>query len=357
MQTEKKIYIALGVLVVLVGLVYMQLNRSKKDTAAHSETGAASSASFPEIKVPGDDIDKLTKLQVKNADKGTVTLEKKDDKWMVTAPVQAPANAAYVKQALDNLKELKVKDVINDTPQASDMYKDYQLDADKAVHVEAFKGNDKAFDMFFGKSGTRGQMARLASKPAIYVITGYSSYQFAREVKDWRNKEMLKFEDANVVSISIRNEEGEYSFSKNADKWSGSFKKKEIERFDPEKVKSLVSAYKGLNAEDFAESKSDADTGLDKPVATITFELKDNAGKYTINVGKTSTGSSRYALKDGDPIKYVIGSWAADWAVAKVEKFQKPDPKKADAGAAPPPPPMGGGMPGMPPGMPGMPME
>lgn len=350
MQTEKKIYIALGVLVLLVGLVYLQLNRSKKDTAAHSDPAAASSATFPEIKVAGEDIDKITKVKIKNADKGEVTLEKKDDKWSVTAPVQAPANGTYVKQMLDSLKELKVKDAINDTPQAADMYKDYQLENEKAVHVEAFKGNDKAFDMFFGKSGTRGQMARLASKPSIWVVTGYSSFQFARELKDWRNKEILKFEDANVVSIAIRNEEGAYSFSKNDDKWSGTFKAKAIDRFDPEKIKSLLSAYKGLNAEDFGEGKADADTGLDKPVATITFELKDNGGKHTVNVGKTSTGSSRYARKEGDPINYVIGSWAADWAVAKVDKFQKPEDKKGDAGAPAAPPP---GMPMMP-GMPGM---
>jgi hypothetical protein len=350
MQTEKKIYIALGVLVVLVGLVYLQLTRSKKDVAAHSEPTAASSASFPEIKLPADDVDKITKIQVKNGEKGSVTLVKSGDKWEVTAPVKAAANGSYVKQMLDNMKELKIKDVINDTPEAASTYKEYQLEAEKAVHVEAFKGNDKAFDMFFGKSGSRGQMGRLAAKPTIYVINGYSSFQYAREVKDWRNKEMLKFEDANVVSISLQNAEGDWSFSKNDDKWSGTLKKKAIERFDPDKVKSLLTAYKGLNAEDFADGKSDEDMGLDKPEATITFELKDNAGKHVVKVGKTSTGSSRYARKEGDATNYIMGSWAADWATGKLDKFQKPEEKK-DGGAAE------GGKPAMPamPGMPGMP--
>lgn len=332
MQTEKKIYIALGVLVVLVGLVYLQLNRSKKDAAAHTEPAAASSASFPEIKLPADDVDKITKVQVKNGEKGSITLEKDGDKWNVTAPVKAPANASYVKQMLDNMKELKIKDVINDTPQAADMYKEYQLEAEKAVHVEAFKGADKAFDMYFGKSGSRGQMGRLAAKPTIWVINGYSSYQYAREVKDWRNKEMFKFEDANVVSIALQNAEGDWSFSKNEDKWSGTLKKKAIERFDPEKVKSLLTAYKNLNAEDFADGKTDEEMGLDKPEATITFELKDNAGKHTVKVGKTSTGSSRYARKEGDATNYIMGSWAADWAVGKLDKFQKPEEKDAGAG-------------------------
>jgi hypothetical protein len=327
MQTEKKIYIALGILVVLVGLVYLQLNRSKKEAALHTDPATASSAAFPELKLAADDVDKITKLHIKNADKGEVTLEKTGEQWQVTAPVKAPANSSNVKQLLDNMKELKVKDVINDTPEAPNMYKEYQLEPEKAVHVEAFKGADKAFAMYFGKSGSRGQMARLGSKPTIWVVNGYSSYQYTREVKDWRNKEILKFEDANVASISLKNAEGDWSFSKNDDKWSGTLKKKPIDRFDPDKLKSLLSAYKNLTAEDFADDKTEADMGLDAPEATISFELKDGAGKHTLVVGKTATGTNRYARKEGDPTKFVIGSWAADWAVGKLDKFQKPDDK------------------------------
>jgi hypothetical protein len=82
--------------------------------------------------------------------------------------------------------------------------------------------------------------------------------------------------------------------------------------------------------------------------------LKDNAGKYVLHVGKTATGSNRYAQKDSDPTIYIVDSSVGDWATADVAKFQK----LPDGGSANPPPPahpmsMGGmgGMPGMPPGM------
>ena len=39
----------------------------------------------------------------------------------------------------------------------------------------------------------------------------------------------------------------------------------------------MLRAYKALTAEDFADDKTDADTGLDKP-ATLAFTLKDNGG-------------------------------------------------------------------------------
>ena len=62
------------------------------------------------------------------------------------------------------------------------------------------------------------------------------------------------------------------------------------------------------------------------------IKLKDNAGDYKLVFGKTSTGSNRYARKEGDTTIFVIGSWAADWAVAKPDKFQKPEEKDAGAG-------------------------
>ena len=70
-------------------------------------------------------------------------------------------------------------------------------------------------------------------------------------------------------------------------------------------------------AEDFGDGKSTAETGLDKPDSTVTVNLKDNAGKYVLRVGKVATGSSRYAQKDGDPTIFVIGSSAGDWVMSR----------------------------------------
>jgi hypothetical protein len=227
------------------------------------------------------------------------------------------------------LKEIKVKDVI-DTGKG--YYGNYDLDGDKPVHLEVYKGDTKAIDAYFGKSGSRGQMTRVAGKDGVWVSNGYSSYLYAREVKDWRDREVLKFEDANVVSVALDNAHGKFSFSKNGDEWSATYKGKTIERFDPEKDKDLLRAYKALSAEDFADDKTAADTGLDKPEATVQFTLKDNAGSPKVVVGKVSTGTSRYAQKDGTATVFTLSSWTSDWATAEVSKFQKP----GDAGAPKP---------------------
>lgn len=362
MKTEHQIYIALVVLAAGAGGLYLTKQNKAADANSHSATAA--SADLPSIAVGKDDVEKITKLEISSPNKDDktkstkVTLEKKGDSWEVSSPVSAKANAANVRSLLDNLKDLKVKETID---RSAGSYAQYELTDDKAVHFVAYKGADKATDLYFGKSGSRGQMARVGGKDGVYTTAGYSSYLYTREVKNWRETSILKFEDANAIQVDITNKNGAFSFSKNGDKWSATLTKrdkdgkldkaeKDWKAFDEGKVKDLLRGYKALNAEDFGEEKDKADSGVDKAEdngGVVHIKLKDNAGDLTIKVGKVQKGTSRWAIKDGDPILYAISSWSADWATAAPSKFEKSadDKKGKPPGGMPP------GMPGMPPGM------
>ena len=367
MKTDQKIYAAVAVLLLAVGGLYLTKQKTKEQATSHSATAA--SADLPSISVPKDDVEKITRLEISSPNKDdktkstTVVLEKKGDSWEVTKPVAAKANTSNVRSLLDNLKELKLKEVID---RGTGSYDNYEVEGAKAVHVQAFKGEGKTTDLYFGKSGSRGQMARVGGKDGVYIAEKYSSYLYTREVKNWRETGILMFEDQNAIQVDVTNKNGLFSFSKNGEKWSGSKtsrdkdgkleKKadKEWKGFEEAKVKDLLRAFKGLSAEDFAEEK--ADTGLDKAEdngGVVHIKLKDNAGEITVKVGKTAKGTSRYAIKDGgDGTVYTVSSWSADWATAAQSKFEKgADDKKAPPGGMPP------GMEGMPPGMqmPGMP--
>jgi Domain of unknown function (DUF4340) len=356
MKTEHKIYVAVAILLALAGGWYTTNQKKQKDIAAHS--APSSTTDLPTVAVSKEDVEAITKVEVKNADKSSITLEKKGDSWEVTAPVKAKANAANVRSLLDNLKEIKVKESID---RGSSTYKQYELDDEKGVHVTAFKGEGKIFDSYFGKSGSRGQLARIGGKDGVWVVNGYSPFLYTREVKNWRETSILKFEDANVIQASVTNPNGLFSFSQNDGKWSGSYTKrdkdgklndkpeKKWEKFDEGKVKEMLRAFKSLTAEDFGDEKSD--TGFDAAETNggvIQLKLKDNAGDITIKVGKTNKGTSRFALKEGgDGTVYVVSSWSADWATAKTDKFEKSDKKEEKKEGEEPP----GDIPGLPPGM------
>jgi hypothetical protein len=322
LSTEHKIYAGLAILAVLGGAVYMN-QQKQKDEAKRYSPGAAS-ANLPAIKLAAEDADKLTKITLQNEDKTDIVLEKKDDKWVLTKPVEYAANQGNVKSLVDNLKELKLKEQIET---GAGSYKDYGLEDGKTVHVVAYKGNDKVIDLQFGKSGGRGQMVRKTGVDGVFAATGYSPFLYTRDAKALRNNEILKFDDAAVTQVNLTNENGDFVFKKEGEGWKGTLKDKAIDRFDDAKVKDLVRAYKSLTAEDYADGKSEADTGLDKPAATLVFTRKEG-DPVKVELGKTSSGESRYLRTPGTPQVFTISSWAAGWGVAKAEKFQKPEEKK-----------------------------
>jgi hypothetical protein len=233
-----------------------------------------------------------------------------------------------VKDLIANLKDLKVDSQVNLTL-SDDVKKEKELDATHAVHVTAWKGGDKKVDELFGKSGAAGQLVLVSDKPtSVWAAKGFSSYLYKKEPKDFRDKELLKFDDGSVAHVTIENTHGTFSFTK-ADKWAATLDKKPIARFDEDKVKDMLRAYKALNADDFGDGKSLAETGLDKPDARVTIELKDGAGRYELALGKVSTGTNHWAKRADSDTIVQISNFASDFALADSSKYEA----TADAGA------------------------
>jgi hypothetical protein len=332
MSRDKLLIIGVVVLGLLGVLVYKQ---QQKD--ASLGTALAATKDFPTVNAT-DDIDKIS---ITNGDKPEIVLQRVTDPkappvdgggpatmWQLVKPVQAAASQQTVKDLVANLKDLKVESQVN-LKLDDDVRKDKQLDAAHAVHVVAWKGDDKKVDESFGKSGPAGQLVVVAGKPdQVWAAKGYSSFLYTKEAKDFRDKEIFKFDDGNAAQVTIANSHGTLSFTK-GDKWAATFNKKPLDRFSEDKLKDMVRAYKALNADDFGDGKSLADVGLDQPESTVTIVLKDNAGTYQLLVGKNATGSNRWVKSASNGAIYQITNFAAEWATSDQTKFQT----AADAGA------------------------
>jgi uncharacterized protein DUF4340 len=362
LSTENKLYISLAVLAVLGGALFLQNKKEKEEAASYTLSGQA--ASLPKLELSDDDLKKIDKITLSKpaGDAGAavdVELTKTGEDWKLTKPIEATANQANVKSLLENLKTLKATELIDGTKAS---YGKFGVSDDKALHAVFSKGNGVALDLYFGDSGGRGQMTRIGGKEGVYATKGYSSFLYARDVKGWRDMAILKFEDTDVTNVTIDNANGSFAFSYDKGKTTkNEFKKgkdgsaEPIKNYDESKLTDLLRAYKALNADNFADKgKSEADVGLDKPVATITFTLKDGA-KRQVRIGGIAEGSSRWAKVTGSDEIWSISSWAAEWATAEPKKFQKSEDKKPGGadGDHPNAQHLGGGMPpGMPGGMP-----
>jgi hypothetical protein len=337
MNAEIKLYAAVGILAVLGGALFLTNKKQKEEEATYTLSGQ--SATLPKLSISEDDvkaIDKIVLTKGGDEDGGAgreIELQKKGDTWSLVRPVEAASNESNVKSLLENLKTLKVSEVI-DAGKGS--YDQYKVADGKGLHAVFTKGGATVLDAWFGENGGRGQMARLAGHDGVYAIKGYSSYLYDRETKGWRDTAIFKFEDTAVNAVHIENEHGTFDFAKSGDKWSAKYKEpkgaaeKDIEKFDDAKLKDMLRAYKGLNADGFADkTKTAADIGLDKPAATVLITLNDGA-KREIKVGANAEGSSRWVQASGVSDFVSISSWAADWALAEPKKFEKADEAKKD---------------------------
>ncbi len=354
LSTENKLYISLAVLAVLGGALFLQSKKEKEEAASYTLSGQA--AALPKIELSDDDLKKIDKITLSKpaGDAGAaveVELTKTGEDWKISKPIEASANQPNVKSLLDNLKSLKATELIDATKGS---YGKFGVSDDKALHAVFSKGNGVALDLYFGDSGGRGQMTRIAGKDGVYATKGYSSFLYARDVKGWRDMAILKFEDTDVASVAIDNTNGSFAFSFDKGKTTkNEFKKGKdaaaapIKNFDDSKPVDLLRAYKALNADNFADKgKTEADVGLDKPVATIVFTLKDGA-KRQVRFGATAEGSSRWAKVTGSDEIWSVSSWAVEWATADEKKFQKTEDKKPGSSDADHPNAQhfGGGMP------------
>src|SRR4051812_2029684 len=342
LSTENKLYISLGVLAVLGGALFLQNKKDKAEAESYTLSGQA--AALPKIELSEDDLKKVDKITLTKpaGDAGTaveVELTKSGEDWKLTKPVEAAANQANVKSLLENLKTLKATELI-DSSKAN--YAKYELSDDKAMHAVFSKGSAVALDLYFGESGGRGQMTRIGGKDGVYAIKGYSSFLYQREPKGWRDMAILKFEDPDVTNVNITNQNGSFAFTYDKGKTTkNEFKKGKdgsaapIKDYDESKLVDLLRAYKALNADNFAEKgKTEADAGLDKPLASIVFTLKDGA-KREVRIGSISEGSSHWAKVTGSDEIWSVSSWAVEWATADEKKFQKSgDAKKPGAADA-----------------------
>ena len=360
-NSDTKMYVALGVLALLGGGYFMHVNGEKRQSAEHSLEAAAQK--MPAVAMTEEDSNKITKVVIekpategenpKPAEKNV--LVKDGDTWKLQEPVKALANQKSIESLLENLTKFEIKEQVSST---KDSYKQYEVDDEKGLHATFYEGDKVVREIWAGKSGGRGQMARIGGSDGVYILGGYSGYLYSRDTKGWRDLSILELDPEEATAVTIVNEQGEFSFKKAGEEWEGTFKKAKgssaakIADFESKKVKDLLNAYKKLNASGFGDGKTLADTGLETPSATLTIE-RGESSPVVIHFGSNAEGSSRFAkLPDGQQI-YSISSWASDWAFAEEKKFQKAKAGEEEGSDDE----MPGGMPPgmqMPPGM-GMP--
>jgi Domain of unknown function (DUF4340) len=323
---------------------------ASKEVPARS--AAASGATLPDVALSASDARRVSKIQLTRPDDDdksqihTIILEKIGQDWEVTAPVKTRASASKVNALLDNLQSLALVEVLAPADGSDDAY---DLTDAKALHVVAWDGKEKVSDLYFGKTNTRGQLAKTAGVNGVLVIgnagaQGYSGFLYTRGLRGWRETSIFQFHADDVTAVEITNAHGFFAFSREGGAWTGSFTPRdksgrlgtpagEWKGFDGSKVDDLLRAFASLSADDFGAEEDRADSGVDQAERTggvVDIKVADGKGDRILRVGSLTRSTTRWAIKDsrwaipvgGDGTLYAVSPWRGGWATDDASRFE-----------------------------------
>ena len=197
-----------------------------------------------------------------------VVLKKEGNRWIVyNGQQQADTEIGTVKSMLGVLKDLKVQRLAS---RKKDKWDTYQV-GDGATQVSVLQ-DGKTTEIFFGKStysqGGAYTYVRLSKEDEVYAIEGFIDSHFNRTYNDWRNKTLLKLNQADISKITF-NYPADSSFvlEKRDSVWfAGNVKAADA------KVNSYVSqlSFKTLN--DFADGFASVEE------STVTLQIESKNG-------------------------------------------------------------------------------
>jgi len=329
----RKNRIAIGAVVffVLLGLTLWAVTNRNRQPKISGE--------IPSIELDKDAITTLEVTRPQKEGKERVVLANIDGAWRVIDPVDAAADQSNVESALNRLGDLRIARIVATRPEN---YARLQVDDTSAVQVIVKAGEETLVQLMVGKYGDGMTMLRVDDRTEVFGASGSLRYAFDRELKSWRDRQVVSVDSADVQSIRFESANGTFHFQREGDGWVVLEGQEALGDFDQKQVTSLLSTVARLTASDFAaEETSEARAGLTEPKATVTMTLAQDPSEVVLELGDaTDEAGELYLRRKGALTIYVISQYLA-------ERLQPDTTAFATPSEPPAPPP---GMPGAPPG-------
>ena len=282
---QKQTLMSVGFLAVVGGAVAFKMTRPDphvRDAKSHAAPGV------PTLKQA--DIDEL---ELSEKDKPTIVLKKDGEGWKIAAPAQDRADQKSVESALQTLEKMKFKDAIAESPTS---YEKLQVTDDQVLKVVPKQAGAALTTLLVGKTGR----VRVEGDPRVWEVTDLSRYSLSRDVKMWRDREILRIEKDNLDKIEVAVAGAKVVAKREAppgpgpgpgnddpsqpkppagpDKWIVLEGEGAVGGTLDESVPaSIFSAGSHLDAADFPDDVTAA--GMDAPRARLAFVMKDGSKK------------------------------------------------------------------------------
>ena len=252
--------------------------------------------------------DQARKLELSSAE-GAITLSRKDQK--------GPWKVDQTATKIDQLDDSAVTDILSSLYSLSahefaDGKKLGETGLDKPVAtIRVTLADGKSQTLLIGGHKGENYWVKRAAAPQIFVIQKHTIKNLHKRPIDFRNKTVLAFKEADVVSLLVTKKEKDKEAQKlklerKGTDWMGNGKKVK----DDQKIKDALKELATLKAEGFARHTA-AELGLDKPGCTVQITLKDRT-THLLTAGSVEKDGSYGLTRKGVPDLFTIQKYALD---------------------------------------------
>ena len=279
--------IALGVLVILGGLVY------------YTEENPPS---FGDDKTPIVDVeqDSIQKVIVTRPDKDPIELRRgEDDEWTFGEPLMIPADQSSVNSMVSSLASMDSDRVVEENVVN---WEPYGLTGQGTAQVEAVveEGEDeKTYRVIFGSDTPTGSgvYARLEGDPRLFTVYSYVKSGFEKESFDLRDKRLLFVDDDKISRVVLKAAGGTIEFGKTGDSAWHILEPQPL-RADNFTVGDLVRSLRNAEMMSVLEEGEEPSGKYDFSKPSAGAEIVDESGTHTLTVAKGE--DDEYYAKSSD---------------------------------------------------------
>ncbi|MDQ3032446.1 MAG: DUF4340 domain-containing protein [Myxococcota bacterium] len=379
---KNRLFIGALVLVAIGGLAIWAIGARTGDTP---DRDADRASGFPD-ELERDEIASIEITRPED-DGQAVRLERRENQWFMTAPIEVPADQSAVSTVLDKLAELELAGIAASNPE---FHERLEVDAEHGVHVVA-RGADgeELANLWLGAYRAPNTLVRVEGEDEVLQVRGSIKFAFNKALREWRDRSILTLEADDVREVAWAGPNGTFRFARAAAAAEGDEAPAEpgewqmtevsyvppaeapaaegetppapaaeattlttIEGFQPSKVRSMVASLARMRASDFAApdvTPEAAGIGASSPRVTLTLppaEGEEGPQTYTVLLGNEANAESHdyYAMREGDPTIFVISRFLGERVHPTATAFTQAAPAAPPEGGDP----HAGGMPGMP---------
>lgn len=260
-------------------------------------------------------ISDVNAIKVKKTDE-TLSLTKKDDKWSLAEPVQAPADGDRIDALAGSLGNLEAVEYVSDAAKPGDLEPLYGLGTPAVTATLEFGEKDRPTKtLLIGKArdGKDEYFAKLADSDSVFAVKKDVYDNLAESSLAYRPLQLWNYPTEDLAELRVQKaSDPEYTLTRKEGGW------KLTAPYQANVTEALVTPM----SEDLARAKADkvaahtakeaAEYGLDKPTVRVTVvPKKDGANKEmkdrVLLIGNAVKDmSGRYAkLDDADTI-YIV---------------------------------------------------